>query len=68
MWSNKSCMGQRKSSFPEREGACDGIKEVKDPMQDIFSASASIKRIDSTDSSGTLVGLVYMQHEQVRPS
>jgi hypothetical protein len=61
-------MGQRTSSFPERKGACDGIKEVKDPMQGIFSVSASYERIDSTDSSGTLVGLVYMQYEQVRPS
>jgi hypothetical protein len=68
MWSYKSCMGQRTSSFPKRKGACDGIKEVKDPMQGIFSVSASNERIDSTDSSGTLVGLVYMQHEQVRPS
>jgi hypothetical protein len=56
-------MGQRTSSFPKRKGACDGIKEVKDPMQGIFSVSASNERIDSTDSSGTLVGLVYMLHE-----
>jgi hypothetical protein len=60
-------MGQRTSSFTERKGACDGIKEVKDPMQGIFSVSASNERIDSTDSSGTLAGLVYMLHEQVRP-
>jgi len=68
MWIYRSCMGQRTSSFPERKGACDGIKEVKEPMQGIFSVSASNERIDSTDSSGTLVGLVYMQYEQVRPS
>jgi hypothetical protein len=30
--------------------------------------SASNERIDSADSSGTLAGLVYMLHEQVRPS
>ena len=68
MWNYKSCMGQRTSFFLERKGACDGIKEVKDPMQGIFSVSASNKRIDSTDSSGPLVGLVYMLHEQVSPS
>jgi hypothetical protein len=56
------------NKFLPWKGACDGIKEVKDPMQGIFSVSASNERIDSTDSSGTLVGLVYMQHEQVRPS
>jgi len=56
-------MGQRTSSFPERKGACDGTKEVRDPMQGIFSVSASNERIDSADSSGTLVGLVYMLHE-----
>ena len=61
-------MKQRTSSFPKRKGACDGIKEVRDPMQGIFSVSASNERIDSPDSSGTLVGLVYMFHEQVRPS
>jgi len=38
-------MGKRKSSFPERKGACDGIKEVKGPMQGIFSVSASNERI-----------------------
>jgi hypothetical protein len=37
-------------------------------MQGIFSVSASNETIDSADSSGTLVGLVYMLHEQVRPS
>jgi hypothetical protein len=63
MWSYRSCMQQRTSSFPERKGACDGIKEVRDPMQGIFSVSASKERIDSADSSGTLVGLVYMLHE-----
>jgi hypothetical protein len=68
MWNYKSCMRQRTSSFLERKGACDRIKEVEDPMQGIFAASASSERIDSTESSGTLVGLVYMQHEQVRPS
>jgi hypothetical protein len=61
-------MQQRTSSFPERKGACDGIKEVRQPMQDIFSVSASNERTDSADSSSTLVGLVYMLHEQVRPS
>ena len=53
-------MGQRTSSFPERKGASDGIKEVREPMQGIFSVSASNKSIDSTDSSDTLVGSVYM--------
>jgi hypothetical protein len=53
-------MGQRTSSFPGRKGACDGIKEVRIPMQDIFSVSASNKRADITDPSGTLVGSVYM--------
>jgi hypothetical protein len=61
-------MGQRTRFFPERKGACDGTKEVRDPMQGIFSVSASNERIDLADSSGTLVGLVYMLHEQVRPS
>jgi hypothetical protein len=61
-------MGRRTSSLPERKGACDGTKEVRDPMQGIFSVSASNERIDSADSSGTLVVLVYMLHEQVRPS
>jgi hypothetical protein len=61
-------MQQRTSSFPERKGACDGTKEVRDPMQSIFSVSASNERMDSADSPGTLVGLVYMLHEQVRPS
>ena len=64
----QGCMGQRTSSFPGRKGTCDGIKEVRRPMQDIFSVSASKETIDSADSSGTLVGLVYMLHEQVRPS
>jgi hypothetical protein len=64
----QGCMGQRTSSFPERKGTCDGIKEVRRPMQGIFSVSASNETIDSADSSGTLVGLVYMLHEQVRPS
>jgi len=64
----QGCMGQRTSSFPERKGACDGIKEVRRPMQGIFSVSASNETIDSGDSSGTLVGLVYMLHEQVRLS
>jgi hypothetical protein len=40
----------------------------KEPMQDIFSVSASDRTNESTDPSGTLVGLVYMLHEQVRPS
>jgi hypothetical protein len=53
-------MGQGTSSFLGRKGACDGIREARDPMQDILSVSASNKIIDSTDSSGTLVGLVYM--------
>jgi hypothetical protein len=61
-------MQQRTSSFPGRKGTCDGIKEVRDPMQGIFSVSASNERIDSADSSGILVGFVYMLHEQVRPS
>jgi hypothetical protein len=42
-------MGQRTSSFLERKGACDGIKEVKDPMQGTFTVSASNEGIDSTD-------------------
>jgi len=33
-----------------------------------FSVSASKETNDSADSSGTLVGLVYMLHEYVRPS
>jgi hypothetical protein len=53
-------MGQRTSSFPGRKGACDGIKEVRTPMQDIFSVSASNERTDITDPSGTLGGSVYM--------
>ena len=61
-------MGQRTSSFPGRKGTCDEIKEVRRPMQGIFSVSASEETIDSADSSGTLVGLVYMLHEYVRPS
>jgi hypothetical protein len=56
----QSCMGQRTSSFLGRKGTCDGIKEARDPMQDIFSVSASKERTDSTNSSGTLVGLVYI--------
>ena len=64
----QGCMGQRTSSFPERKGTCDAIREVREPMQGIFSVSASNETIDSADSSGTLVGLVYMLHEQVRPS
>jgi hypothetical protein len=56
-------MGQRTSSFPERKESCDRIKEVREPMQGIFSVSASNERMDSADSSGTLVGLVYMLHE-----
>jgi hypothetical protein len=59
----QGCMGQRTSSFPGRKGTCDGIREVRRPMQDIFSVSASEETIDSADSSGTLVGLVYMLHE-----
>jgi hypothetical protein len=53
MWSYRSCMQQRTSSFPERKGACDGTKEVRDPMQGIFSVSSSNEIIDSADSSGT---------------
>ena len=64
----QGCMGQRTSSFPGRKGTCDGIKEVRRPMQGIFSVSAPNETIDSADSSGTLVGLVYMLHEQVRSS
>jgi hypothetical protein len=61
-------MGQRASFFPGRKGTCDGIREVRRPMQGIFSVSASDETIDSADSSGALVGLVCMLHEQVRPS
>jgi hypothetical protein len=32
-------MGQRTSSFPERKGACDGIKEVKDPIRELVMES-----------------------------
>jgi hypothetical protein len=48
-------MGQRASSFPGRKGTCDEIKEVRRPMQGIFSVSASKETIDSADSSGTSV-------------
>jgi hypothetical protein len=53
-------MRQRTSFFPGKKGACDGIKEVRIPMQDLFSVSASNERPDITDPSGTLVGSVYM--------
>jgi hypothetical protein len=56
-------MGQRTNSFPGRKGTCDVIREVRRPMQGIFSVSASKETNDSADSSGTLVGLVYMLHE-----
>jgi hypothetical protein len=59
----QGCMGQRTNSFPGRKGICDVIKEVRRPMQDILSVSASKETNDSADSSGTLVGLVYMLHE-----
>jgi hypothetical protein len=39
-----------------------------DPMQDIFSVSASNESTDSTDAHSTPVTLVYMEHEQARPS
>jgi len=48
-------MGQRTSSFLERKGTYDGIKEVRDPMQDILSVSGSNESIDSTDSYSTSV-------------
>ena len=50
-------------SLGGREGACNGIKEVRDPMQGIFSVSASNKGKDSTDSHSAPVTSVYMQHE-----
>ena len=59
----QGCMGQRTNSFLGRKGTCDEIKEVRRPMQGIFSVSASKETNDSADSSGTLVGLVYMLHE-----
>jgi hypothetical protein len=37
-------------SLRGREGACNGIKEVRDPMQGIFSVSASNEDKDFTDS------------------
>jgi len=47
-------MGQGTSSFLGRKGTCDGIKEARDPVQDIFSVSASEERTDSTDSGGII--------------
>jgi hypothetical protein len=64
----QGCMEQRTSSFPGRKGTYDEMREVRRPMQGIFSVSASKETNDSADSSGTLVGLVYMLHEYVRPS
>ena len=46
-----------------RKGTYDEIKEVRRPMLGRFSVSASEETNDSADSSGTLVGLVYMLHE-----
>ena len=60
--------GTENKFLPRKKGTCDGIKEVRRPMQGIFSVSASKETNDSADSSGTLVGLVYMLHEYVRPS
>ena len=60
--------GTENKFLPGRKGTCDKVKEVRRPMQVIFSVSASNETIDSADSSGTLLGLVYMLHEQVRPS
>jgi hypothetical protein len=53
-------MGQSANSFPGRKRTYDVIKEVRRPMQDIFSVSASNERIYSSGSSGTFVGLVYV--------
>jgi len=64
----QGCMGQSANSFPGRKRTYDVIREVRRPMQGIFSVSASKETNDSADSSGTLVGLVYMLHEYVRPS
>jgi hypothetical protein len=61
-------MEQRTSSFLGRKGACDGIREAREPMQDRFPVSALNERIDSKDSSGTIVGLVHIVHEQGKPS
>ena len=60
---NREQVPSQEGTFPGRKGTCDGIKEVRDPMQGIFSVSASNETIDSADSSGTLVGLVYMLHK-----
>ena len=61
----QGCMGQRTSSS---QGTYDEIKEMRRPMLGRFSVSASKETNDSADSSGTLVGLVYMLHEYFRPS
>ena len=64
----QGCMGQRTSSFPEWKGACDAIREVRNQCKIYSLCQLQTKTNESTDPSGTLVGLVYMQHEQVRPS
>ena len=64
----QGCMGQSANSFPGRKRTYGVMREVRRPMQGIFSVSASKETNDSADSSGTLVGLVYMLHEYVKPS
>ena len=71
--SNQACTatrlyGTENKFLPGRKGTYDEIKEVRRPMLGRFSVSATKETNDSADSSGTLVGLVYMLHEYVRPS
>ena len=51
----QGCMRQSANSFPERKRTYDVIREVRRPMQGIFSVSVSKERNDSADSSGTSV-------------
>ena len=72
-FSNQVCTatrlyGTEDKFLPGRKGTYDEIKEVRRPMLGRFSVSATKETNDSADSSGTLVGLVYMLHEYVRPS
>ena len=67
-FSNQVCTatrlyGTEDKFLPGRKGTYDEIKEVRRPMLGRFSVSAPEQTDDSADSSGTLVGLVYMLHE-----